>query len=812
MDNEMNVKLGIDTSDYTKGLDEALKVFNSFQTQLSSKKLGFSQSQINEFNKIFIDIRNTATNELAKIQKRIESINGKNITLGFQKENLESQIKDLEAELKIAWREEDTDAIKKKLEALKKNLSKIDINIDMNDQALESAQQEYIDLLEELKANPLEFEFETPSLIKFNTQIDNVIEGLKRYGQQAKEAGDKTDEFKNKTENAARTSTRLNLMGRIMSQIKNSIAAALNPLNWFRKSWNEIIMSDGSKFANTFKNIKANILEYLTPVLQTIAQWLVNLIGYVNVFLKALSGGKIDLFKKSAKSAASTAKSTKEIAKNTASFDELNDIGQSSSGGGGVSGGGGELAQPELNEKWVKTLTEWGEKVKIVWDKIKKFFSWVKKNIGTIGAIALAVAGVILVFSLLNKVLGGITGPLIAIGVLLAGIGVVLLSVANLMTVMEETGTSIEDLAWLMIAVLAPLAAAVLVFAAATKLIDLKGLAALVVIFVGLVAVIEVIKDLLVTMTENGITATDMFAEMAVIVGSVIALIVALTAAAVVLGTNPMAMLAVLEVVGAVCAILLVMAATLPTILDATASFFERTGPIMIQILDKLWQIIDRILDTLDNLVNNLIIPILVPLLKNIRDFIAGLIDVVGRLINKMVDFFNSVKDKVVGVFIAGGEIFIGIWEGVLDVCKTIINAIIDGANAVIGAPFKVVNGILNTIKDIDIPIIGKPFYGFWGYNPLPVPQIPRLSVGTEFVPQDMLAMIHKGEAVIPKEFNDKSYFGNNNNEETNRLLLEVIEAINDIEITPYTTIKDVGESSVKYIRDKSRSLGRSLI
>ena len=51
-----------------------------------------------------------------------------------------------------------------------------------------------------------------------------------------------------------------------------------------------------------------------------------------------------------------------------------------------------------------------------------------------------------------------------------------------------------------------------------------------------------------------------------------------------------------------------------------------------------------------------------------------------------------------------------------------------------------------------------------------------------------------------------------NDNEETNRLLYEVIDAINNIEINPYTTVKDVGNASVQYIKDKSRQLGRSVI
>jgi hypothetical protein len=92
---------------------------------------------------------------------------------------------------------------------------------------------------------------------------------------------------------------------------------------------------------------------------------------------------------------------------------------------------------------------------------------------------------------------------------------------------------------------------------------------------------------------------------------------------------------------------------------------------------------------------------------------------------------------------------------------------------------------------------------------------IPKLAVGTPYVEKSGYAMIHEGEAVVPKKFNSDEYFsrlGGNNNEKTNKLLEELIDRVEQIEINPYTTIKDVGSASVSYINNRKRVLGRGVI
>lgn len=813
MDNEMNVKLGLDTRDYTKSIDEALKVFNSFQTKLNDTKLGFSSSQVSELHKIFTDIRSTATSELAKIQKRIDSLNGKNVKLDFEYNSASKEIEGLQKEIEITWNPSERAKLENRLDTLQQKLNALDGELTINEEDLKNAETDYNFLLKELQVNPLEFDFESPSLIKFNTMIDNVLNGLKRTGEEAEDTGNKIDDMGKKAEGAARTSTKLNLMGRMFSQIKNTIAAAINPLNNFRKLWNNIIMTDNSKFGNTFKTIGANIQTALTPVFERIAQWIINLIGYINVFVKALSGGKIDLFAKTSKSAASTAKSMKEANKQLAGFDEINDISESSGGSGDGGDSIGPIAEPQLKGEWVEKLTEWGKKVEEVWTKIKEFFTNLKDNIGTIATIALGLGAVVLVFVLLNKVLGSVTGPLLAIGVVLVGISTVLFGIANLMTVMQETGTSIGDLALIMVTTLGSLSIAVIAFALAAKMIDLEGLAGLVVIFLGMVAVITVIKDLMVTMTENGISATDMLATMGVVIGSVIVAVTALTAAAMILGSNPLALIAVVALAGALVAILLVMEKVVPVILDACGKFITTIMPPIIDLIGEINKGITAIIYAIGT--------VLPPILRGIGTMfntvfngIAKVIDTIGnnicKVLNTVKSLVTTVLSSVLNFINQLGPAINNFVDNAIIAVTKLINFLISGIEYMVNT--LVIDGVNGIIKGINS--IGK-YVGFTiGLVPkFTIPRfVPKLDVGTEYVPQDMLAYIHKGEAVIPKEFNDRSYFSGTNNEETNRLLYEVIDAINNIEINPYTTVKDVGNASVQYIKDKSRQLGRSVI
>lgn len=95
-------------------------------------------------------------------------------------------------------------------------------------------------------------------------------------------------------------------------------------------------------------------------------------------------------------------------------------------------------------------------------------------------------------------------------------------------------------------------------------------------------------------------------------------------------------------------------------------------------------------------------------------------------------DIFKSAWDKVKSVFNAGGKVFDGIKEGILSVFKTVVNGLITGINWVVAKPFEGLNGILDTLYNLEILGI-QPFS--WLTWRAPVPQIPYLAKGAVLPP-----------------------------------------------------------------------------
>lgn len=144
--------------------------------------------------------------------------------------------------------------------------------------------------------------------------------------------------------------------------------------------------------------------------------------------------------------------------------------------------------------------------------------------------------------------------------------------------------------------------------------------------------------------------------------------------------------------------------------------------------------------------------------ITNVKDTIDGVLNTIRGIWENMWsglgNFVSDTWNWILGLFTSGGRIFDGIVGSISDVFKTVVNAIIDGMNKVIGIPFGVISDVLGNIHNLKLPVIGKPFT--FVPNGINIPQIPRLAQGGYVkanTPQ--LAMIgdnrHQGEVVAPE-------------------------------------------------------------
>jgi predicted PurR-regulated permease PerM len=103
-----------------------------------------------------------------------------------------------------------------------------------------------------------------------------------------------------------------------------------------------------------------------------------------------------------------------------------------------------------------------------------------------------------------------------------------------------------------------------------------------------------------------------------------------------------------------------------------------------------------------------------------------GIKNIFSSVASYFGNIFGNAWNNVKNIFSTGGQIFMGIVDGITSAFKSIVNAIIDGINRVVSIPFNAINTALNGLRRISI-LGAKPF----GWLPsIGVPKIPRLAKG----------------------------------------------------------------------------------
>lgn len=207
-----------------------------------------------------------------------------------------------------------------------------------------------------------------------------------------------------------------------------------------------------------------------------------------------------------------------------------------------------------------------------------------------------------------------------------------------------------------------------------------------------------------------------------------------------------------------------IIGAILPPIINLITPIIGLLQPIL-DILSPLIESIMTVLDPLMELIN-MILPPIIDLINTISQTVLPpfkvAFEVAGKVITSVFKgalqglkpIFENIKNIFKGItdFVSG--IFTGNWKKAWEGVKSIFSNIISGIGNIFKAPINFIiggiNGFIRGLNKIQIPD-WVPVVGGMGFH---ISELPQLKVGTNFVPEDTLAMLHQGEAVIPKKFN----------------------------------------------------------
>ena len=230
------------------------------------------------------------------------------------------------------------------LEEEKLVLDSIQADLLANDKIVEQTGGKFSKLVKNLS-------FTSPVLKENNGILRNINSGLDKNGKA----------LKFQTRMAEILNYTFQLMSRSIGQMFKNWLSMLNPLNIIKRLFEDYASYD-PKWQRTMNVIKNNFREIILPFMQKIAQFLVNIIGFLDIISmkiqEAFGYTPISLFDQ--QNANDFKKTYEEISNITAGFDELHDIG-SSGGENDPDNLLGEIYKPQLSQEWIDLANKIGD-------------------------------------------------------------------------------------------------------------------------------------------------------------------------------------------------------------------------------------------------------------------------------------------------------------------------------------------------------------------------------------------------------------------------------------------------------------------
>lgn len=536
-------------------------------------------------------------------------------------------------------------------------------------------------------------------------------------------------------------------------------------------------LSEHQAVANQMKAMFSGLGDLLAPAIEYVIGLFSKLLSYINAFIKMLTG--VDLFAKGMKSVEKSAKSTagsvKKIQGGLAGIDEITNIANDSDSGGGDSGIGDVSVLPKVDLKPLEKLKDFLSKIlqpfKDAWDNTKEYFitsftdmvSSLSGMFGSIGSSLMEVwtngtgteiiENLLTGWGLLFNIIGNVADAIKKAWDNNSNGLKLVQSIANVFKTIQDFCNSILD--------------------SLAKWTASEGFQE------ALDRILTFLKDIFGYIEDICTWLVDMYKKY----------------------FKPVIDDAILPAIS--------------SIITAIGDIWKAVKPVVDKVIEIIKKVLEPVIKTLTDIIGGI-----VKVIKGIADFVSGVFTgdwkkAWGGIKTIFSTIWDTMKNVATNVMNGIKTVVKTVLDAIVGIIKTPINAILSAFEWLIN---KLVDGwnyfkkMLNKLSfDIPdwVPFIGGNKFGF-NFAMTSAVKLPRLEVGTPYVEAGGLAYLDQGEAVIPEKFNDRKYFGND--EETKDLIRQIIETIEEKDMNTYLDGKVIGETAKNYINNQARMLGRSVI
>ena len=318
-------------------------------------------------------------------------------------------------------------------------------SVDAQITKLEKDLETMVKALETDMKIPVELRMSEDEKLKLENDIEKTKNRIISLKESIQDVGNKADKtanniskgFKKGTTTLKRFALSLFSVGSIYATVSKASSA-----------W----LSQDTELAQKLQNVWIGLGALISPVIEKISDLMLKALGYLNEFVKALSGGRIDFIAKAnAKALEKQTKAQKELNRQTYDFDEIRKQQEQNAGvSSGISGGG--ISIPELDNRLVK--------------KLQDLAKWLRENQELVKGLAIAFGvafGAYKIASLLSNIgkligvasagtglagLGAILGTLAQIGVIAIGVSLLYtgLTGRNIIDDLKEIHSNIQSL------------------------------------------------------------------------------------------------------------------------------------------------------------------------------------------------------------------------------------------------------------------------------------------------------------------------------------------------------------------------------